>query len=141
MSRTIDPENLSTQDVLYLKDRPWMVKEFKNQGFDMKKVEEFPQPIPGDPNFVISTQEMSQGFVPDDVQLAPADNGVVGTGAEDDPLADTDYEDWPKADLIAEIDSRNLEEDRENPISKSGTKEELAARLHADDEASASKTS
>lgn len=41
MARNIDPKNLSREDVIYVHDRPWLVDEFRLQGFDLPSVEDF----------------------------------------------------------------------------------------------------
>lgn len=47
--------------------------------------------------------------------------------------ADDDYDKWPKAELVAEIEERNSSENKS--MSTSGTKAELVARLREDDAA------
>lgn len=45
------------------------------------------------------------------------------------------YESWKKQELVDEINERNNGREPEDKIDASGTKDDLAARLYADDEA------
>lgn len=36
MARDIDPENMSSDDVEYVKQRPWLVREFEMQGYTLE---------------------------------------------------------------------------------------------------------
>lgn len=47
----------------------------------------------------------------------------------------SDYEDWSRDQLFAEVDRRNEGRDKDDQISKGGTNEDVAERLHEDDEA------
>lgn len=138
MARSIDPQKLEPQDVLYLKDRPWMVAEFRRQGFEsqMDAVEEAAQPIPGSPYLETTTQDMSLGYQTN-VLVDPASNGFDREADGEDPVVDDNYEEWSVEELKADIDARNAEEDRpkERKLSKAGSKEDLAKRLHEDDAA------
>lgn len=136
MARKIDPYNLDPNDVYYLQDRMWMVEEYERQGLteEMKVVRETERLVPGEPAppSEIKVADMSLGVRADGVIDKPASNGVV---PEESVVVDDQYEEWTKEDLVAEVDERNKEEGRTEPLSKSGTKAELAARLHEDDEA------
>jgi hypothetical protein len=44
------------------------------------------------------------------------------------------YEQWKKAELIDEVNERNAGREDDDKIDSSGTKDELVARLYADDE-------
>lgn len=135
MSKQIDPNNITTvDDRRYLLSRPWMVDEFRRQGYgdQMDAVENGQEvrPSPEDETRV-TTDDMRVGTqVPQ--QIDPRGNGVLD-GDEDE--VDDNYEEWTKAELESEVDARNAEEDRETKLSKSGNKDELAKRLHEDDAA------
>jgi hypothetical protein len=137
MSRVIDPEDVKPEDRQYLLDRPWMVDEFRRRGFteQMDAVEEGvkmrPSPVEASKT---TTEDMRIGTQAPQ-QIDPRSNGVTGDGDEDD---DVDYNEWSVADLKAEIDERNKEENREEKLSTSGNKADLVKRLEEDDLAEAS---
>lgn len=56
--------------------------------------------------------------------------------ADDQDLSELPYAEWPKAELLTEIDNRNSQRvDRDlPPLSKQGNKDELAAKLEQDDQ-------
>jgi hypothetical protein len=132
MAREIDPTNLDEQDKSYLRERPWMIDTYRRRGFaaEMDAVENS-KDTPDDPTRLATTDDLRVGTQTPQRDVAPP-NGVVAGEEVDD-----DYESWSKADLEAEIDARNSEEDRaeDSKISKTGTKAELADRLHEDDAA------
>ena len=136
MSRAVDPENLKKEDIRYLQDRPWMIDNFRRQGYvdqmDAVLDGQIKRDSPEDQTRV-HTDDMRLGTQAPQ-QIDPRANGVTG----DDEEVDDDYESWSKADLEAEIQTRNDEDGRETKISASGTKAELAARLHEDDNAEVS---
>lgn len=138
MARTIDPYDLDAEDIHYLQSRYWMVEEFKRQGLtdQMAVVDETPRRVPGEeaPPSTVLLSDMSRGQRFDGIVDKPPANGVLSS---EEVVVDDKYEEWTKDELLADIDERNKEEDREVPLSKSGTKAELAARLHEDDEVSA----
>lgn len=75
----------------------------------------------------------AQGAPPIGTLTAEQQQQLLG-GDEVEVDENDEYEKWPKAELVAEIEDRN--KGREEPMSTTGTKAELAERLRADDEAS-----
>jgi hypothetical protein len=66
-----------------------------------------------------------------DRRKAEAESSEVDTDEDDDE--DPDYDLWTVAELTTEIEARNQEEGREEPISTKGKKDELVARIREDD--------
>lgn len=60
----------------------------------------------------------------------------AGEWEEDEDVEDAPpYEQWKKPELVDEINERNADREDADKIDVSGTKDELVARLYADDEA------
>ena len=53
---------------------------------------------------------------------------------EEDAEEAPPYESWKKQELVDEINERNKDRDAEDKLDASGNKDELVARLYADDE-------
>lgn len=108
MSRDIDPENMTQDDVEYVRQRPTLRREFMLQGY-------------GDP-----LAEDYAGLVESDGDEDEEENedpeGSEENGDEDEP-----YSEWDYADLKAEVARRELETDDQK-------KETLVAALEEDDE-------
>lgn len=68
-----------------------------------------------------------------EAKKAEADEAESESAEEDDE--DTDYDSWTVQELTEEIKARNAEEGRETPISTTGKKDELVARIREDDAA------
>lgn len=139
MSRTITLEQvqegkLDDFDKEYLRQRPWLLETFKRQGAEeqVKEIEDGTY-VPDSPaeESRVTTDMMRQGVIPTDRKPQP--NGVSGSSDDDEDEA---YEDWTAADLKAEIEDRNQGREADQKIPISGTKQELADRLYADDEKS-----
>lgn len=109
MSRQLDPENLTEDDVEYVRVRPLLRQDFIRQGY-------------GDP-------------------LDPEYPGLVSSDSEDDEDEETsNYSSMDKAELEAEVESRNEDRLDEDKIVVEGTgsggkvtKKDLLAALEADD--------
>lgn len=135
MSREIDPTKMDSDDIDYVRDRPWMIDLFERQGHEdaMKVVRESrsgeDKEYPGD-NTVVHTDQMRVGTqAPQHPNPRPA--GAAGEKViEDDEV---DYTQFSVDDLKAEIDARNAEDGTTEKISKSGSKADLIARLEEDD--------
>lgn len=130
MARVIDPESLDKVDVRYLQERPWMIEEYERQGLkDQMAAVRAGMPSKDDPTDItrVHTTEMALGNIPPQIE-SPRPDGVT-----DEEGLDDDYESWTKEDLLAEIDARNEEDGRTNKLPKSGSKADLALRLHQDD--------
>jgi hypothetical protein len=132
MSRSIDPKNVVGDDASYLLDRPWMIDEFRRQGFDKQMdavvagadVRNSPEE-----KSRVHTDQMRVGTQGPQI-LEPAASGVL---SEDDEV-DDNYEEWKVSELKAEIDARNKERGPDDQLSLGGNKEDLVARLHQADE-------
>lgn len=119
MSRHIDPENLSYEDLLYIAQRPTLRAEFALQGL--------PDPLE---DFDFSVLNPN---TPETYGIAPY--------SEDDG-EEANESDWNKSmkkgDLLDAVAARN--EDREEgdliDVDEDNTKDEIIAALKADDESS-----
>lgn len=136
MSRQIDIDNLTADDVPYLRDRPWLIDQYRRQGYtdhmDAVADGEITRESPVERS-KITTDHMRVGTqVPQQVDSVP--NGV--TGEEPDEL-DDNYEEWSVAELKAEITERNKELGEDVQIPVSGNKDALVDRLHKADQAEA----
>jgi hypothetical protein len=112
MSREIDPDNLSADDVEYVRVRPMLRQEFIMQGYGDPLDPEYPGL-----NFDAEGDE--------DEDEEGDDNEEEG---DEDPDEEPDYSEWEYADLKEAVKDRGLE-----PESKKA--EDLIAALVADDEA------
>jgi hypothetical protein len=125
---------MDEQDGQYLRERPWMIEEYRRQGFndEMDVVAEggHKPAVSPEESTRVTTDDLRQGVIP--VLKKPVQNGVVPSD-EDDELED-DYEGWTKSDLEAEIDERNQARGDGEKLPKGGTKQELVDRLRSDDE-------
>lgn len=117
MSREIDTsdlDSLSKEDLLYLQERGQLTAEQEAKyGLDKSTATSTPT-----------------GFTEPDIGDVGTvgDEYIVGGSPPPEPSAEgKPYEDWSKAELAEEAENRGL--------AKSGTKEELVARLQEDDEA------
>lgn len=130
MSVEIDPKNVDPKNYQYLLDRPWMIDEFRRQGYndEMDAVSAKSSSHPAEPTLV-TTEKMRVGSQTPQ-HPNPQPNGPV----EDD----VDYNEWSVSDLKTEIDARNAEEGRQEKLSSSGNKAALVAVLEDDDIAEAS---
>lgn len=110
MSKEIDPNDLSKDDVEYIRQRPNLRREFVLQGF-------------GDP---LESDYPGLNFSPDQEEEETEDEG------EDD--SSEDYEDWTKDRLKSEIDRRNADrEDDDKIVPQSNKNAALAFALREDD--------
>ncbi len=129
MSRKIDYSDLSTRDLIYLGQRPWMVKEAVMQGF------------PDVPSRVdVAMGRAPKGRRPVTVQKptgAPLtaqeveDSPIVAEGDEqgdDTAQEEVDYEEWTTSELREECSARSM--------SKTGARDVLINRLREHDEKS-----
>lgn len=133
----IDPNDIDDRLAGHLRDRPWMVEELRRQGFtEQMDAVESGEPMKHSPEEAnkITTDSMRLGTQPQLIDQAQP-NGV--TAASDLDEVDDNYEDWTVEELKTEINTRNEEGGRTEKLSTSGNKADLAARLHADDEAEA----
>ena len=125
MSRQLDPEALDKDDVAYIKDRPFIRREFEMQGY-------------GDP---LSPDYPGLTFDPSDSD-SPAPSPADDDDDEDDEDEEQDdpgYEDWNKDRLKAEIDQRNQGRNEDSQIVPESTKNAaLAYALREDDKADTS---
>lgn len=136
MSREIDPKNLDERDALYLRDRPWMIDEYRRQGLiaEMDAVQsEEVRPSPEELTRIHTDQMRVGTQVPQQIDRIP--NGVIPDDAEDE--IDDNYEEWSVAEIKTEIEARNAERGEKEQLSMSGNKAELCDRLHKDDAAEA----
>ena len=130
MSRQIDfSKPISEEDAAYVADRPWLVAEAEQAGFEVKFDEDFTQDAP---------PEEREALQDPDTEYANP-NQVVSVPGEEEDEEDSEeeaddeevpgYADWEYQALKDEAGNRDL--------SKSGSKEQLIARLEENDAASA----
>ena len=121
------------QDDQYMRERPWIIAEYERMGFtdEMKQVREGIRPLesPGEASRV-TTDDMRVGVLPTDRKVQ---EDRVSPPADDE--VEDDYDTLTVAQLQEEIDVRNRELPDEDKITRTGKKEDLIARLRADDEA------
>jgi hypothetical protein len=134
MSRVVDPTDVKVDDRAYLLTRPWMMDEFRRQGYEAEmdavakgvKIRKSPEE-----ESKLSTEDLRVGTqAPQQLDARPS-----GSPVDED---DVDYSEWSVADLKAEIDARNAEEGRSEKLPSNGNKATLVAALEADDLAEAS---
>lgn len=107
MARDLNFKKLSKADLVYIAQRPWIIRDAKLEGFD---IEEAAFEAQDTEHNEVSTGEMSDGTAevnPDDAPVNP-DEG-------------DDYDEWKKEELVAETTSRGLD--------STGVKADLVARL------------
>lgn len=115
MSREIDPDNLTDDDVQYLVQRPFIRDEMVRQGY--------PDPF----------ENLEVDEDPMEARVVSTETTTEGTDGGDE--APDDYDSWKKAELLAEVEKRNEERDEENKVVVNGTtKESLVYALRADDQ-------
>lgn len=121
MSKQVDPDNLSEDDVEYIRQRPTLRREFMLQGLGDPLSDDYPGL-----NFTPSTSPEDEDEDDEDDEDEDEDEG----GDSEDP----DYESWNKDRLKAEIESRNQDRDDDDKIAPaSGKNAALAFALREDD--------
>lgn len=120
MARDIDfSKPLDSDDKAYLRQRSWLVDEAELQGFDIRKDVESDAP------------DEEEYDAKQDVIPAPQTTGdavvptLPGNEADEEEEEEISYSEASVADLRAELKAREL--------STEGKKDELIARLEADD--------
>lgn len=147
MSKVVDKSDLSAleeDDIRYLQDRGLLtpaeeaehgVIKVTRLGGGADEASELGENT-GD---VGTVTDESFGGVGHRAEPIPVPQALVldedGEAADNSALADTPYEEWPKSNLVAEVDVRNSQPDRETKLRRSGTVADLAAVLREDDEA------
>lgn len=116
MSREIDPENLTEDDLEYINQRPMLRQEFIMQGYG--------DPLEG------YTPKTIHGGEPETPVAVYSEPGESGTEPVSEPVGEEetegdDYDSWKKAELEAEVEKRGLD--------ASGNKADLIAALREDD--------
>lgn len=119
MSRQINMDSLSKEDVRYLADRGRLTPSQEAQYRQELKDTTPPQ----------APNPLLQPTVGDVGTAEAALGGIVNPDTDVPP-----YHEWTKKDLVSEIDTRNEGRSEENQISNKGTIRDLADRLEADDE-------
>ena len=119
MARSIDFDNITKEDLEYMKQRPWLLQEAELVGAVLPIIEE-PEAVH---ELVITSEDHSDG----------APDGSVPEHAlkEDDEEEEEDDELEDYSELVVE-DLKAILQDRDLPVS--GTKAELVARLEAYDQ-------
>lgn len=103
MAREINPNKLSADDKLYLRDRPWLVQEMSLQGYE----------IPDDLADPVSTQDDtdSEGDESyDDLTVARLEEEISRRNAEYDEDSQIVPASGRKADLVAALEADDEEE-------------------------------
>lgn len=132
MSRKIDYSDLSTRDLIYLGQRPWLVKEAVMQGFPdvPRRVDVAMGHAPKGRRPVTVQKPTGAPLMVEDVEDSP----IIAEGDEsDDDTAqdvqeEVDYEEWTTSELREECSARNM--------SKTGARDVLIKRLREHDEKS-----
>lgn len=105
MAREIDLDNISPEDIEYIKQRPWLLEDAERYGYKI----DLDAGAVQSPAF--SQEEVGQDH----------ENEVHGQ----DESSEDDYDDWTVDELKEELDNRELK--------TSGKKPELIDRLREDD--------
>lgn len=112
MARNIDFDNLSKDDIQYLRQRDALVREAELLGYtDIRKTVD------------ADMDAQPEYDAEQDVDPSPQSQGNADLPATEEIPP---YSEWSKDELVAELKTRKL--------SASGNKDELVARLDADDE-------
>jgi hypothetical protein len=120
MARDIDlSKPLSADELAYVNDRPWLKQEAQLQGLTITAADDDFTVDADDDNTTASASAATQLPVPG---TEDAGDG----GSEDGDEEDESYESWSVDALKEELGNRGL--------TKSGSKEQLIARLEEDDE-------
>lgn len=116
MSRNIDfSRPLSKDDAKYVADRPWLIDEAKQVGYDVR--------------YAKGATPVKE---PEPVEPEEAEEDVEESEGEQE---DVDYESMTIQQLKDEIESRNEERDEDDQIVVDGTKkQDFIDALEADDE-------
>lgn len=123
MSRQLDPSALDEQDVAYIRDRPFIQREFIMQGF-------------GDP-LSRDYDGLTFEYPEEDEADASDDTG----DATEDTTEDPGYEDWKNKRLEQEISDRNADrEDDDKIVPEGDNKAAMALALREDDKVQAEKS-
>lgn len=126
--------SIDEADATYLRQRPWMIQEYRDMGYgdQMDKVEK-PAQEGVEPPSQVTTEDMRVGVQDPQRRVQPNGDGQPASTLEED-----DYDTWTKDELVAEVNERNDDgRPDDQKLSTSGTKADLVERLRADDEANA----
>lgn len=119
MSRVLDYDHLTKDDVAWMRARGWGHKIPKNVSRRLRNAK--------------PAAEIEVEVEPDDDELTEDESTEEDS---DEGYSEEDYETWPKADLLEEITSRNEGRDHDDLIAgdKNMNKADLITLLVGDDE-------
>lgn len=137
MSKDIDPNYISPDDLLYIRDRENLRQEFILQGYGDPLDEKYPGLVDDDGNYLNGSGPDSSSPEPEGDLASEGDTNVQAHLPEDQQWSDENKSD----ELKAVIEARNAGRDEADQIVPQGTgqdgnvkKDDLFAALREDDE-------